>query len=126
MVQKYLESRDSGESRSSSAKTSGFADYCGPKFLRSLEKRFVAAVFRAKVLYPAWGNEYESGYRWMISAAQRSSDALFVLNERTIGLNGQSFFGGNVRTGLRSDCSGILVSHKAVTGAMEKSCIDSC
>jgi hypothetical protein len=54
MVQQYLESRDSGESRSSSAKIRGFAAYCGLDFLRSLEKRFAAAVYRAKALYPDW------------------------------------------------------------------------
>jgi len=126
MVQKYLESREAGESRNSSAKTSGFAAYCGADFLRSLEKRFVAAVFRAKVLYPAWGNEYESGYRWMKSAAQGATDALFVLNERAIAFNGQSFFGGNVRTGLRHNSSGIAVSHKNATARMVLSCLDSC
>ena len=126
MVQKYLQSRDSGESRLSSAKTSEFAHYCDPDFLRSLEKRFASAVFRAKVLYPAWGNEYESGYRWMKSAAQGATDALFVLNERTIAVNGHSFFGGNVRTGLRYESSGIILSHKNTTERMERSCLDSC
>jgi hypothetical protein len=101
MVQKYLDSRNYGESRSTAAKISGFADYCGPDFLRSLEKRFIAAVFRAKVLYPAWGDKHESGYRWLKNAAQGATDALFILNKRAIAFNGQSFFGGNVRTGLR-------------------------
>ena len=126
MVQKYLEKREAGESRSSSAKTSGFADYCDLDFLRSLEKRFIAAVFRAKVLYPAWGDEHENGYRWMKSVAQGATDALFILNERAIAFNGQSFFGGNVRTGLRLNSSGITVSHKKDSARMAFSCLDSC
>jgi len=126
MVQKYLESRDSGESRSTAAKTSGFADYCGPDFLRSLEKRFAAAVIRGKALYPDWGNELCHGYRWMLSAVSGQKNALFILNERAIGINGQSFFGGNVRTGLRYESSGIILSHKNATERMERSCLDSC
>jgi hypothetical protein len=126
MVQKYLESRDSGESRSSSAKTSGFVDYCGPAFLRSLEKRFTAAVVRGKALYPDWGNEHCHGYRWMHSAASGQKNALNIVNERAIKMRGQSFFGGNVLKDLRYESSGIMLSHKNTTTMMRKPCLDSC
>lgn len=107
------------------ARASGFSSYYGLEFLKSLEKRFVAAVFRAKVLYPSWGNEYTHGYRWMESAAQGATESLFALNELTIALNGQSFFGGNVRSGLRHNISGIVISHKNTTARMKKSSLDS-
>ncbi len=94
MVQKYLQSRDGGASRSSSAETSGFADYCGPDFLRSLEKRFAAAVIRWKALYPEGEKELCHGYRWMLSAVSGQKNALFIMNERAIKLRGQSFLAG--------------------------------
>jgi len=126
MVQKYLASRDAGESRMSAAKTSGFSDYCGTDFLRSLEKRFTAAVFRAKVLYPDWGDEHCHGYRWMVSTASGQKNVLFILNERAIKIRGQSFFGGNEISGLRYESSGITLSHKKATARMRDSCLDSC
>ncbi len=125
MVQTYLARRNEGDSRMVAARASGFSSYCGLEFLRSLEKRFAAAVYRAKVLYPSWGNEHESGYRWMTIAANELPDALFVLNERAIAFNGQSFFGGNVRTGLRPTISGIVISHKNASRKMAKSSLDS-
>lgn len=126
MVQTYFSSRNNGSSRRIAAQISGLSTYCDSDFLRSLEKRFIAAVNRAKVLYPAWGNEHTNSYRWMISAAQEAKNALFVLNERAIAFNGQSFFGGNVRTGLRYESSGIIISHKNATARRAFSCLDSC
>jgi len=126
MVQKYLESRSSGESRTSSAMTSGFVDYCGPDFLRVLEKRFTAAVIRGKALYPDWGDEHCHGYSWLVSAASSQENALFILNERAIKIRGQSFFGGNVLTGMRYKSSGIALSHKKATAGIRNSYLDSC
>lgn len=126
MVQKYLENRDTGESRSSSAKKSGFSNYCGTVFLRFLEKRFAAAVVRAKTLYPDWGDEHLHGYSWIVSAASSLKKPLFILNERAIKIRGQSFFGGNKIRGLHYKNSGIALSHKKATITIHKSCLDSC
>ena len=126
MVQTYLKDRDSGASRMASSKASGFFSYASLDFLRSLEKRFAAAVVRGKALYPDWGNEHSHGYRWIVSATGNVDHALFILNERAINFAGQSFFGGNVLMGLRCSNSGIVISHKNDTTRIHISCLDSC
>ena len=114
-----------GRGREQSAQLCGLSDYCSD-FTRTLDKRFATAVLRAKAMYPNWGKAELFGYKWLMSAADGQPNALEILNQRSIKINGRSFFGGNIGLNLHSKSVGIPVSHENGKCNQFYSVLDSC
>jgi hypothetical protein len=98
----------------------------GEDFLRSLERRILVGIHRAKALFPDRGDHRLSPWKWLIDVAESSAHPVYRLNRLSIAAGwGAVFCSLTAVAGRRADIQGMVGSHEIPTAASPIRPIDS-
>lgn len=124
-IESFIFKRAGGASRMEAGALLRFHGF-GEDYLRSLERRILAGIHRAKALFLEWGDHRLPPWQWLIDAAERSAHPVYRLNRLSIAAGwGAIFCALASGAGLRTTKAGAGSSHDIASARMPGQPIDS-
>lgn len=98
----------------------------GEDYLRSIERRLLTGIHKAKALFPDRGDHTLSAWQWLIDVAEGSAHPVYRLNTlSTVAGWGAIFCALAAEAGRRSSKAGPGISHNIASARMSGQSVDS-